>query len=59
MDESPGMIQQIIDRLRAAAAPPESAEDKHRREKAAGHRLPVSNMEEIDRMSNGLPPLQR
>lgn len=59
MDESPGMIQQIIDRLRAVAAPPASEEDRRKRDKVAGHKLPISNMDEIDRMSNGLPPIQR
>lgn len=60
---SPGLIQMVIDRLRAVAAPPgkgQLSEEDHRKlEQAAGRRLPVGNMSEVDRMAAGLPPIQR
>lgn len=63
-DSSPGLLQQIIDRLRAIhGTDPGMGQmtelERRRREAATGHRLPVSNMDEVDRMAAGLPPIQR
>ena len=62
-DLSPGLIQQVIDRLRAVAAPPSdhvlTPEEHAEMERRAGRRLPVGNMSEVDRMAAGLPPIQR
>lgn len=60
---SPGLIQQVIDRLRAIHGSDsglgQMSELERRKLEAAGHRVPTSNMSEVDRMAAGLPPLQR
>lgn len=62
---SDSLVQRIIDRLRAVSAPPGQGDlsqqelDRLKASQAAGRPLPVSNMNEVDRMANGLPPLQR
>lgn len=61
--DSPGFIQQVIEKLRAIGAPPPkdvlTDEEQAKRDKAAGRRASIGNMSEVDRMANGLPPLQR
>lgn len=56
-DLSPGLIAQIIARLRAIAGP--SSPSPTPPVDAQGRPLPMSNMSEVDRMAAGLPPVQR
>jgi hypothetical protein len=59
-DLSPGLIQQVIDRLRALAGSGQQLPVGQKQPIAAGASAnPIDNMSEVDRMAAGLPPRQR